>query len=90
MSADIPHEVQVVAMNAAASIREMTVHNVMPRADVERIIAAAIMAERERCAKLCTEIRDGNMMLDNEPHQYVWGYENACSELADLIRGGRA
>jgi hypothetical protein len=54
---------------------------------------AAVLAERERCARLCDELKEEHMesAAQNNGRQsdFAFGYVNAAEELADAIRSGK-
>jgi hypothetical protein len=56
-------------------------------------VRAAVLAEREMCARLCDELKEEHMesAAQNNGRQsdFAFGYVNAAEELADAIRSGK-
>ncbi len=81
---DIPQDVWAAAINARKKFHDDDRRPLPPFALLDRIIARAILAERERCAKVAEENRQPGFT------DFVDGYNTSCLDIAADIRGGSA
>ncbi len=86
MSDEIPEaEIDRAFKLAVAWLRQERDHDVRDQQSLSDVIARAVMAERERCAKIADEGVFDEHALAQATEQGV-GYHNAASIIASAIR----